>query len=551
MNKSPLPLRFLSIFLFIQFFQLQNTYSQTKITGKWEGVFMNDFQTFIEFRFNEENQFVGRIKMMAGNNLIQDDPLSDIKTSEFELSFKIPDKNTTFQGQFNSEQTELEGAFIFPDNTRHQIHLTKSRSKDSLSAEYKSIKSKKIGPKDLEADLSFLYSKLQQYHPQLYQYTSKDSMDYVFKHINNQLTDSLTIEDFFVKANALTNAVKCSHTGLRLPPSYTALSDRFANYFPFRLFFENNKAYYASSIPELERQLQTGTEITQINNLSIDEIIQKLIVLIPSEGCNTTTQYNQLNKHFNELYSLIDHADSFEVFYLNDKKSNVINIPSCSKKSITWLMENSVPSVSFSFWDGSSIGLLKLPSFAIANMEQYLGQLDSIFNILKTANTTHLILDLRDNSGGHPIFAAQLFSYLTKNDFTYFKRNEDVPDFEPLYNIMHTNKLSYHGTLYVLVNGGCLSTTGHLISLLKYNTNAVFIGEQPGSTYRCNDYSIQFQLPTTKIEVNTPRTTFETSVSGFFLCDPFPIDYSINNSINNILEGKDPYIETVKSIVIK
>jgi hypothetical protein len=116
---------------------------------------------------------------------------------------------------------------------------------------------------------------------------------------------------------------------------------------------------------------------------------------------------------------------------------------------------------------------------------------------------------------------------------------------------MQPNELNFRGNIYVFVNGGCLSTTGHLISLLKFNTNAIFIGEEPGSTFRCNDFSMQLSLPNTGIELNVPRVTFETSVTGFTLCDPFPIDYEVNDSIIKIINKEDGYLEIARSIIDK
>ena len=176
---------------------------------------------------------------------------------------------------------------------------------------------------------------------------------------------------------------------------------------------------------------------------------------------------------------------------------------------------------SFHLNTSPEIGVLAVSSFGIRNMEKYFAFLDSTFRIME--DVPNLLLDLRDNHGGHPIFAAQLFSYLTNNDFTYFQRNPDVEDFEPLYNTMEPNQLHYKGNIYALVNGSCLSTTGHLISLLQYHTEAIFVGEQPGSTFRCNDFSIQLQLPNTGMELNIPRTTFMTAVEGYSENKPFQI----------------------------
>ena len=193
------------------------------------------------------------------------------------------------------------------------------------------------------------------------------------------------------------------------------------------------------------------------------------------------------------------------------------------------------------------IGILEVSSFGIRNMEEYFAFLDSTFRVME--DVPNLLLDLRDNQGGHPIFAAQLFSYLTASDFTYFQRNPDVEEFEPLYHVMEPNQLHYNGNIYVLVNGACLSSTGHLISLLKYHTGALFIGEEPGSSFLCNDKSIQLQLHNTKMEVNIPRTTFVTAVTGFSEKEAFPLDYEVNVSVQDLLNGTDSYLTLIFELV--
>jgi hypothetical protein len=182
-------------------------------------------------------------------------------------------------------------------------------------------------------------------------------------------------------------------------------------------------------------------------------------------------------------------------------------------------------------------------------MEGYMAELTRIFSQLKSQSVGSLMLDLRGNPGGHPIFAAQLLSYLVDEDFTYFKRNPKATEFEPLYMPMHPDPNRFKGNLYVLVDGGCLSTTGHLISLIKYHTDARFIGEEPGSTFICNDYSIRVSLPHTGIEANIPRLTFETAVEGFQQGNPFPLDYPVQFSIADIVNGIDRCMVLGKELV--
>jgi len=536
---------FISSFLF----PMQKAYCQENFIGTWEGVFMNDFDVRINFDGNNQ----GNIKMIAGGNIIQNDQITDIKLTHNEFTFYIPDKQTPFIGNFNDQITHLTGEFIFPDGKKYAIQLKRKIDDTNPSEEFKATKEIKFKAEDLHADLLFLNSSLKEHHPQLYAFTSTDSMEIILKRLNSELIDDFTLEKSYLILSQLTDAVKCSHTGIRLPLSYQNLANNFGNYFPFRLYFKNERAFIISGNFEGNLQISPGNEIISINNMPVKKIIEQLFFLIPSEGCNVTTKYNELNKRFNALFYFLDDSEKFIVKYKKGTSTDSITVSSSrleSIKSLDGAIEDN-RLISFNYIDNMTFGVLKVPSFAIPDMDHYFQQLDSIFNDLKTTNTQNLILDLRDNSGGHPIFAAQLFSYLTEKDFIYFKRNDEVKEFEPLYNVMQPNRLNFRGNIYVFVNGGCLSTTGHLISLLKFNTNAIFIGEEPGSTFRCNDFSMQLHLPNTGIELNVPRVTFETSVTGFTLCHPFPIDYEVNNPVIKIINKEDAFLEMVRLIIDK
>jgi len=541
---------YLVISMAIMLFTSQKTYSQNSFIGNWEGIFMNDFKAQVNFSLNNQNQIEGNIKMFAGENLIQDDKIDSIYLSNNLLTFYLPAKETSFQGSFNDQMTTLSGDFVFPDGSKHAIQLNKGQDESELVEQYKKLKRQQFDAEEINSDLAFLYTNLKKHHPQLYAYTSKDSMDILVEKLKSEMDTTLTLEEFYLLASKLTDVVHCSHTGIRLPGTYQNLANRFGNYFPFRLYFSNSKAFYIAGCKKEEDTILPGQEIISINDVPVDQIIAQIFYFIPSEGCNTTTKYNELNKRFNTLFYLIDDSEEFEVKFNSEASNTNITVSSSILADLNFDCgpnENS-SKVDFSYIDNKSTGLLKVSSFAIPEMDRYFYQLDSIFSELKTSNTQNLILDLRDNSGGHPIFAAQLFSYLTDREFIYFKRNEDVKDFEPLFNTMQPNKENFAGNIYVFINGGCLSTTGHLISLLKFHTNGIFVGEEPGSTFRCNDFSMQMALPKTGILVNVPRTTFETSVSGFKLCEPFPLDFKVNINAVNIINREDPYVDMVLTI---
>ena len=185
-----------------------------------------------------------------------------------------------------------------------------------------------------------------------------------------------------------------------------------------------------------------------------------------------TTKYQELNRNFHNYFHMMDPAESFLIEFSLSGSRESLQMEVCTYEQVQQSEHRQLPMQAYDFHMESNpeYGVLKVASFNIRNMEAYFALLDSTFQMLEKEEIPYLVVDLRDNSGGHPIFAAQLFSYLTANEFTYFQRNPDVEEFEPLYNVMEPNPIHFEGNMYVLVNGACLSTTGHLISLLKYHT---------------------------------------------------------------------------------
>ena len=541
----------LASFFLTMLFSVQIAYTQSSIIGSWEGIFMNDFKVLVDFSSNDQNMVEGNIKLFSGENMIQDDKIIHINLSNDKFSFYIPDKETNFEGALNDEFTDLSGVFIFPDGSRHDIYLNKKLENTNTFEAFKKLKSKQFSAREIFADLAFLHSSLKENHPQLFAYTSESSMDELIEILRSKVDTTSSLEEFYLITAKLTEAIHCSHTGVRLPKIYGSSINKFGHYFPLKLFFLNDQAFYLTGYQEKDEAILPGDEILSINNLPVQEIIEQIFYIIPSEGYNTSTKYHELNRRFNELFYFLSDAEHFDITFKAGDKIKRVTVSSKSLDDID-LEPKTIDSkkrMDFNYVNDMATGIFKVPTFAIPDMDDYLYQLEQVFNDLRAANVQNLVLDLRDNHGGHPIFAAQLLSYLTNKDFVYFKKNDAVKEFEPLYHQIQPNALNYQGNIFVLVNGGCLSTTGHLISLLKYHTNAIFIGEEPGSTFRCNDFSIQLTLPNTGIELNVPRTTFETAVTGFTLNKPFPIDYRINSTIIDIIDHKDPFIEKVKSLI--
>ncbi|MDB4584297.1 S41 family peptidase, partial [Draconibacterium sp.] len=529
-------------------------YSQIQFSGSWEGVFMNDFNTKIEFNSEENNNYTGRIQMFSGGKVIQDDPISKINSTQHLLTFRIESKETDFKGKFNNDITELSGVFVFPDKSEHPLKLVRStvpESSEEDSAEsYWDLRNKKYPVDELTEDLMYLVDQLKEIHPALYSYSTQDKFNSLVNESIQNISSELTIIEFFNLIAPIVENIRCSHTGIRLPEDFQKEIYSNDNFLPLKLIIEGNKAFCLENYENLNPSILPGNEIISINNIPIQTIIQKLYAFIPSEGNNSSTKNYQANQNFNTYYNLLDNSPRFDIEYVNSNSKMKTSLKAYKYPELGLdnnVIQDDLPIEFYTDYE-NKIGFLTVRSFMIRDINQYIQKMDSIFSSLKNEMTEHIVIDLRGNSGGHPIFAAQLFSYLTDKDFTYFKRNMDAMEFEPLYNTMHPNKLQFEGDIYVLTDGGCLSTTGHLISLIKHHTNAKFIGTEPGSTYCCNDLSKKITLPNTGIEANIPRTTFETATDHLGTMEFFKVDYQVNCAVDDCLNGVDCYLKFVQTL---
>jgi hypothetical protein len=74
---------------------------------------------------------------------------------------------------------------------------------------------KKYSPEQLQKDYAIYQDILEEAHPSLYWYTSKDSMDNYFNWGKQQLNDSLTEPEFRKVLSFVTAKINCGHTSVR------------------------------------------------------------------------------------------------------------------------------------------------------------------------------------------------------------------------------------------------------------------------------------------------------------------------------------------------
>ena len=154
-----------------------------------------------------------------------------------------------------------------------------------------------------------------------------------------------------------------------------------------------------------------------------------------------------------------------------------------------------------------------------------------------------------------------IFKYTNRPDMRTPKGMLIANDDGTFDNIQHPNvgkqnpsNPTFGGNFYVLINGGCFSTTSEFLSLLKYHAKAVFIGEESGGGYYGNSSGPKpdLKLPNSKVRVEIPLLKYSMAIKDYQYADSGLIpDYIINPTIKDKLDKNDIELEFAWGLIRK
>jgi len=240
------------------------------------------------------------------------------------------------------------------------------------------------------------------------------------------------------------------------------------------------------------------------------------------------------------------------------------------------------PPAELNYRNGMSTAVLTIRSFeGFADLahEKPLGVFFAeAFHDIEAHRVRTLVIDLRDNGGGHDELGRELFAYLAAAPFRYyaglylrssafsFSQYADPPmpgpppnlyetDAEgrlrwlasPNYGIHRPEAERFSGRVFVLMNGGSFSTTAEFLSVAHFNRRAVFIGEEAAGGYYGNTSgaTIVVTLPNTGMRLHLPLQRYDLAVAGFSPMDRgVPPDYRVVATARDVLAGRDRAMET-------
>ena len=462
------------------------------------------------------------------------------------------------------------------------------------------ITNKIITAIELKSDFALLKTSLQEGHPGLYRYSSKEKIDSLLNYyetsINKEMTEVEALR-FFAKVVAI---IKDGHTQARPSKNMMDHIEIDSTALLFIPLMQNDTMYVQRNYSDIPDKDFLGARIISINGTDVKDLVKEFNTFCPVDGNNLTRKSRLLEfgrLFIRYLYYLQGYHTTYEVKYipygskeLLTSKLIGVTYDDLIEKRKKFNPNASKPFAQYIPYPDIKTGYIKIDAFdkdVLANngVKDYPLFLKNTFETIANSKTENLILDLRDNLGGEDEYGKLLGAYFLQPDFDYYEsiqlNKENFNFFKYTTNASEIKKLpdgmgttnpdgtikiikhpnigkqkpltpAFEGKLYVLINGGCFSTTSELLTFLHYNVKPIFIGEESGGGYygNCSGPTGTLLLPNSKLRVEIPIMKYTMAASGYAFPDRGVLpNYTVIPTIEDAIAKKDPELEKAFELI--
>src|SRR5574343_568136 len=159
---------------------------------------------------------------------------------------------------------------------------------------------KKYSPELLEQDLRIFRGVLEQYHPSIYWFTPKDSMDEQFYKLEQAIKDSMTEPDFRNRLQYILSEIQCGHTAVLFSKQYVRYLDTaLLPVFPLSVKVWPDSMAVTNLIGRPHPLLKRGTIVYSINGRRTRELTDTLFHYMVTDGNELIGKYQTLSTRGN------------------------------------------------------------------------------------------------------------------------------------------------------------------------------------------------------------------------------------------------------------
>jgi len=438
-------------------------------------------------------------------------------------------------------------------------------------------------------DYTVLKSILEQGHPNLYAYTSKDKWSRLFDDFEKEKIKTIkNNNDLYKQFTKLTDFVRDGHLIVMRPKL-----DTIPKLFPLWLKIINNRLYTDTD----DFDIPIGSEIISIDEVKGEDLRKILMQYAPTDGYNTSKKDRQVEREFGILhfyefgakptYQIVYKTPYKQLISKRIKSKYFESIGQQFVKRSSYLAHKTIGQKEpfLYFIDSLNTAVLTINTFGI-KQQQFSSNVKRLFKKIKQKKAKHLIIDIRQNDGGYPDNSNYTFSYIAKQSFiqpksqhvktsslpekkfskeivngytyqTFFKKffqnglkkeNQWVV-FSPEENAsMVPIKNKFKGQVYVLIGGKTFSA-GSTFALNCKNQEILLFGEETGGGYylQTGGYPVIYELPNSEIKIMMSFVKFKKNVIDKTVKKGTGVspDFKIQLTPTDLIETKDASLDYI------
>jgi len=432
-----------------------------------------------------------------------------------------------------------------------------------------------IPVEQLIEDLDLLFQTIEEIHPNMYAYTSKETFAPQRERLYRSMEEPMNRSEFFDRTAPVVAALQSGHTFLEMPhddfAAHLACGGR-AYYLDLRLIEE--ELVVADSLDDAH--LPRGTVIEAIDGEEALEAWQRMASYFSAE--RRVGNRAALEKQGMTMTALWFRYGSDAPLPLlvkpRDGRSREYALQPASSLMLFTKMPKFVPRsvYFFDYLSDKKTGVIEFNS--CRNLEAFRSFLKDTFQKLQSVGAENLIIDVRHNPGGNSQLGDALIDYLTDQPFRQFERSriklskkicelnpwlrEQNPDaefgtfveFECDLTEPTENPLRFKGPVYLLIGPITYSSAADLAAAMKCFKVATLIGEETTDTTFCYGDCWSVELPHTRLKLSVP---FKEFVGAGDQCDGRGVrpDIEVKQSVDDFVAERDTVMQHTLRLIDK
>jgi len=446
-----------------------------------------------------------------------------------------------------------------------QRKLEKSYAQENFTAE------------ELQQDLAFLQGLLDRVHPEAISTFPLGDIESEMKVLQSSINRPSTRLEFYRLVAPVVNLLNDEHVMVFPPePELTGYYEKGGNFFPFDVYFVDNRLYIAQNL-STETAIQAGMEIISVNDIPAEE--SRTTLMSYYSGTRDAQKEFYVQEHFREaLFTVYGFGDSFDLALADSSTGTTSNFTVSGKA----FAQPELGEFSYQVIAPDTI-LFTYNAFDDKNAA-FTQFLKDMFTAAQEQNIQNLIIDIRSNQGGDASYGDELFSYLTAETFIQYDLAEVTVSDEVKANFMSNspsfirwlpiqymhpmlkplwtteegkiasiifepitpdeNPLRFTGDVYLLTGPGTMSSASLFSSTMQEYSFGTLIGEEPGGYATPYGNVVDIHLPKTGLLVWMPSSVIYGNSTG--LIAP---DYTVTQTVPDLVEHKDTVLEFVQNLI--